>query len=142
MEWRFRVDGDLPPKKDGANSMWGKDGEVQRLVKLRLAAQAVLGDQAPLGRSISLTIEIHIGSANTPATGDLDNFIAGICDGLMLAGGRCMLATVWELPELAAIHPRKWSGIIDDGEVMEITARKIVGDAERPWYTVLLRGSA
>jgi hypothetical protein len=30
----FRVDGDLPPKKDGATSMWGKPTEVRRLRRL------------------------------------------------------------------------------------------------------------
>jgi hypothetical protein len=70
----FTVDGALPPKKDGANSMWGKSSERVRLVKLRRAALLSRGDAAPLTQNIRLLVEIRCPSREVLRAGDLDNF--------------------------------------------------------------------
>ena len=75
----FIVEGKLPPKKDGANSGWNKEAEAPRLVALRFLALEALGSTPPFSQEIRLNASIHLGSSNTRATGDLDNFISGIC---------------------------------------------------------------
>lgn len=71
----------VPPKKDGANSMWHKGSEHDHLKALRLAAYQAMMDQPLIESGAVLTIHVY-----TPVrTGDLDNFITGICDGLMAA---------------------------------------------------------
>ena len=65
---------DLPPKKDGAQSMWGKSLEADRLIALRQAALAAFSKETPLNKSIKLKIEIHVGrrlSAKTTQSADL-----------------------------------------------------------------------
>ena len=81
----FKVTGHLPPKKDGANSMWRKVAERARLVALREAAYACCGDEPPLSANIRLTAEIYCGASELLRVGDLNNFITGVCDGLMAA---------------------------------------------------------
>ena len=46
MPYQFEVKG-LPPKKDGANSMWSKKLESERLVALRQAALKAFSGQPP-----------------------------------------------------------------------------------------------
>ena len=45
----------LPPKKDGASSMWRKNSEVARIISLRLAAAEALGDRPPFNSGIQDT---------------------------------------------------------------------------------------
>ena len=94
---KFRVDG-LPPKKDGANSMWGKRLEAERLVNLRRAALTAMEGQPPLKRDIRLTITVCVGAVNNRSVGDLDTFITGVCDGLMrrAAGYKLCPSGIWE----------------------------------------------
>src|SRR5437764_58356 len=92
MRVRFEVRG-VPPKKDGANSMWKKRTEVPRIIALREAAFTALGgERIP---SESVTLRLRVWAAST--AGDLDNFLTGICDGLQYAGQR------------AAIDPSHWT---------------------------------
>lgn len=142
----FHVPG-LPPKKDGANSMWGKAVEMRRLVALRTAAWAVVNGP-PLRRDIRLSVTVHVGKTNTRATGDLDTFITGICDGLM-AAERSFLTWLREHPDAGIaqawnaepdpLRPDRAVAIEDDCQVVAITAGKVTGDAEA-WYEVTLEG--
>ena len=136
----FRIEDTLPPKKDGANSMWNKDAEAPRLVALRDQALKALGGQPPFSREITLRITIYVGRSNTRTTGDLDNFIAGINDGLMKADQRANLHELFGKPENAAIDPRKTIAIDDDSQIIEIHAEKLIGDLENHWYEVEIRG--
>ena len=131
---------DLPPKKDGAQSMWGKSLEADRLIALRQAALAAFSKETPLNKSIKLKIEIHVGAVNHKSTGDLDNFITGICDGLMAAVARSTINEKWSNPSLKDIHPHKKLIIEDDCEVISIEARKIIGGSEDPCYRVVIEG--
>ena len=136
----FRVDGTLPPKKDGANSMWNKDTEAPRLVALRHQALEALGDQPPFSREIRLGVRIYVGRSNTRTSGDLDNFITGICDGLMKADQRANLHELFNTPENAAIHPLKDIAIDDDSQIIEIHVEKLIGETESQWYDVEIKG--
>ena len=78
----FNVEG-LPPRKGGANSMWGKKNEdVLRLIKLRNKAVKAMGGGKPFAHEISLHLDVRVKDAKA---GDLDTFVAGVCDGLQAA---------------------------------------------------------
>jgi hypothetical protein len=136
----FRVEGELPPKKDGANSMWGKSSEQPRLVALRRAALSRRGDAPPLTHDIRLLVEIHCPARDVLRAGDLDNFITGICDGLMAAARGTPSDSWWDAPEMVAIAPSKCIAILDDNAIMEIVARKVAVESEEPSYHVVLTG--
>jgi len=132
---------DLPPKKDGATSMWGKPLQAERLVSLRMATLEVRKEQPPLTENIRLTLTVHVGKVNNKSTGDLDNFVTGICDGLMkrVANSR-LCGAVWDRPENAHVHPDEFFLIADDSQITVIHVEKVIGGAEAPWYEVTLVG--
>ena len=133
MKIEFTVKG-VPPKKDGASSMWGKGAEVPRLKELRKAARSALGEQRPLSGPVRLTLRVYADQA----VGDLDNFITGVCDGLMAAHpGVFVDPVIWgDLPESA--RPRVAIAFDDDSVVSSIHAERLVPDAESPRYDVEL----
>jgi len=135
----FRVEQHLPPKKDGANSMWAKSAEVPRLIALRQAAVAAMTGRPAFRANVSLEIEVHCPVVPGQRVGDLDNFITGVCDGLMAADRGIKQDPRWEAPECAKVHPSKCAALIDDDAVVSITARKVVGGSA-PWYRVSLEG--
>lgn len=139
MRYQFSASG-LPPKKDGANSMWGKPLEAQRLVELRSATLKALHGESPLTNNIKITLKIHVGVKNDRITGDLDTFVTGICDGLMAAYPGGKLDPLWDDAELKDIHPIKTIAIVDDSQIIKIKAEKIIGDTDQPWYEVTLEG--
>lgn len=137
----FHIDG-LPPKKNGANSMWGKRLEAERLVSLRKGALLAMNGRPPLKRDIKLTISVCVGSKNDRSAGDLDTFITGVCDGLMkrAAGSKLCPTGIWDKPENRDVHPDVPIAIDDDSQVISIQAVKIVGDTARQFYDVTLEG--
>ena len=137
--YRFEIKG-LPPKKDGAQSMWGKPLEAKRLVELRQGALKAIQGYPPLQSNIKLTLKIHVGPVNDRSIGDLDTFVTGVCDGLMAAAPRGKLDPIWDDAKLKHIHPSKTIAIVDDSQVISIQAEKIIGDTEQPWYEVILEG--
>ena len=112
----------LPPKKDGANSMWRKSTEVPRLQALRLAVVTALENfpKRSKGGEIELSLRLYA----PPQAGDLDNFITGICDGLMAASPQTSIDNkFWQdLPE--EIHPHKAIAWYDDKQVCHIEAER------------------
>jgi hypothetical protein len=135
MRIHFRVDA-LPPKKDGANSMWRKGSELPRLKALRVAAsQAMIGVSVPV-KDVQLKLTFH----TDPKAGDLDSFIAGICDGLMAAQASIPIdASAWfDLPVDA--RPAKAIAFGDDAIISKIDAERIVAKATRYWYEVAISG--
>ena len=137
---RFRVENELPPKKDGATSMWGKPTEARRLIALRTAALAALGDQQPFSQEIRLALRVHVGLRNDRSSGDLDNFVTGVCDGLMAADSRSTVHPSFEESENSTVHPAKAIAIVDDSEVTKIDAEKLSGLGKDPWYEIELEG--
>ena len=137
---KFRVNGNLPPKKDGARSMWGKPTEARRLIALRQAALGALGGQPPLEDNIQLTLRVHVGPINDQRAGDLDNYVTGVCDGLMAADSRSAIDAQLESPELGEIHPSRCIAIRDDSAVVSIRAEKLFGHGDTPWFEIILEG--
>ena len=136
----FEVKGKLPPKKDGAQSMWGKSGEAPRLIALRQEALAALAGQPPFARNIQLTLRVHVGAVNNKISGDLDNFITGVCDGLMAADPRSKLDPSFADPVNTETHPSKIIAIVDDSQVTKIVAEKLYGLGDSFWYEIELQG--
>ena len=136
MRVHFRVEG-FPPKKDGANSMWGKPREAERVRALRLNAANAFAGRPPLSRNVRIHVDAHVGPFNRGDIGDLDNFVTGICDGLQPADPRARIAIAFE----EHIRPSIAVGIANDREVMEIVARKIIA-REEPFYELTLEGDS
>lgn len=146
----FQVDG-LPPNKAGGsgNSMWSDDEQACRLIALRREALGAL--DAPLSGDVRLTLKVHLrlpdwGTRETAkryealkSIGDLDNFIGGVCDGLMGLGKhpdpKQKLASVFCDAENEAICPKKMIAYEDDSQISEIVATRIVHSAN-PRYEV------
>ena len=136
----FKVEGNLPPKKDGANSMWNKAVEAPRLVALRQQALDALNGRPPFSSEIRLKVRIHVANSSAGNTGDLDNFITGICDGLMEANAGANLHQLFSRPENAAVHPQNIIAIVDDSQIIEIHAEKLAGESGDHWYEVEIGG--
>jgi len=137
------VTGELPPKKGGELSMWGKPLEAKRLLPLRRKALEALKSNGPFTGPIRLTLSIHVGdqtlvfrNAGDNGFGDLDTFVSGVCDGLMAAHPSAKRDPLFDEPENADIHPRKVIAIPDDQQVMEIAAQKRIVRGNRCWYEV------
>jgi hypothetical protein len=114
----FTVEG-LPPKKDGANSMWAKSTEIPRLSQLREKAHEAMQGRELLKGQLKLIITIYTESN----TGDLDNFVTGICDGLMAANGKAKIdETIWA--RTGTLHPKFALVYVDDKEICEITCSR------------------
>jgi hypothetical protein len=130
----IRVDGLLPPKKDGANSMWGKANVRPLLKALRLAAAEAMGGRDPFDEPVELSLTVRTG-ATTEAPelwarrsgGDLDNFITGVCDGLQAAYAGWRTSEEWaDVPDAA--QPDRPLVFTDDSWVRRIVAEAVPGD--------------
>jgi hypothetical protein len=82
MRVQFKVEGALPPKKDGANSMWKNDTEVPRLVALRSAAHACMAGRPPLVSNVRLGLRVHVAGESPPARLALQHILGGLPGGL------------------------------------------------------------
>ncbi len=130
----------LPPKKDGANSMWSNYIEIPRLIALRYEAHKAMGHTKPFVKNIQLHVQLYL-TKNDHTVGDLDTFVAGICDGLMAAhGGANQLHEKWK-KEIDAIQPDKTIAIEDDSQVMSIQAfKQILPAGGKDRYSVTISG--
>jgi len=130
---KFVVQG-LPPKKDGANSMWRKPTEVQRLKALRQAARQAMPDGAMRNTPLRLQLCIHASMRD----GDLDNFVTGVCDGLMAAhqNSPVTIADWQDVPD--TIHPQHAIAFHDDAWIMQIVAARVVPQSAERFYEVQL----
>jgi hypothetical protein len=125
---------DIPPKEDGANSMWGKPAEIARLKSLRKEAYRALRGTMPDATRLTLTLHVHA----DVAAGDLDNFITGICDGLQAAHRQTPIdESAWsDVP--SELHPRKPIAFCDDACIFRILAERHVQLSSGPRYEVQL----
>jgi hypothetical protein len=127
MKITFSVD-DLPPKKDGANSMWRKPMELPRLKALRRAAHTALGGRPIPSGAVYLTLRVWA----YPREGDLDNFLTGICDGLMSAHRLTPAEAPLWLDVPPEVRPDRTIMLRDDALVTRITAERLAPeDASR-----------
>ncbi len=116
--------------------MWRKGSELPRLKALRVAAtQAMTGVPMPV-KDIQLKLTFY----TDPKAGDLDNFISGVCDGLMAAPSNTPIdASAWfDLPSDA--RPAKAIAFGDDAIISRIDAERVVPKATRYWYEVTISG--
>ncbi|MDP2924784.1 MAG: hypothetical protein Q8N99_00265 [Nanoarchaeota archaeon] len=121
----------LPPKKDGANSMWNKDLEADRLISLRNEALNKIINK-PLKKNLQLNLKIYL-KINNKSQGDLDNFITGICDGLMRAHDRAEISPKFN--GFPKINPQSVNFIEDDYKILNINAKKIINrNLEKEYY--------
>ena len=120
--------------------MWGKPTEARRLIALRRAALKALDGAPPFSERIELTLAVHVGAANSRLAGDLDNYVTGICDGLMAADPRSKLNTIFDDAQYQDIEPAKVIAICDDSEVVMINAQKLFGRGDSRWYEIGLSG--
>ena len=134
--YSFAVPG-LPPKKGSATSMWSLDLEARRVRTLRLAAAEAIGDDPPLNRSITLRMWVFL-PENTRQVGDLDTFVAGVCDALTSAPAKAELAPVLNDLGEGRANPTEVLAIEDDCQVVRIEAEKIVDRGSEPRYEVEL----
>jgi Holliday junction resolvase RusA-like endonuclease len=130
MKFLVQID-DLPPKKHSEKSMWSSDFEAERLIKLRKKVCEKLTDYKPLSKEIYLKLTVYI-PENNKQKGDLDNFITGICDGLMRAHRNSKINKKFDGEH--DIDPRTVSFINDDSQVVQIIARKVVNPRIKPHY--------
>ncbi len=85
-------------------------------------------------------LKIHL-PVNNRSIGDLDTFVTGVCDGLMKRDPRSKLhEEIWSSPEYLDVHPDNVIAIIDDSQVINIEAKKVIGDTDQQWYEVILEG--
>lgn len=131
---------DIPPKKDGANSMWGKQTEIPRLISLRSSALMAMDGRIPFNHNITLKLKFHCPSNKIFRVGDLDNFITGVCDGLQAADPRAGGTAIWAKEAPAEIQPNECIAILDDCYVVQILAEKVGNDSNRYWYEIELEG--
>lgn len=128
----FSVDG-LPPIKRGSQSMWGK--QIARIKPLRLAAAAKPHTPATLEQTVHLwdAVFAEVGD------GDLDGFVAGICDGLQPAPARVaryLREDDWlDLPERA--RPDQALGFADDRAISRIEAERRAPEGRRSYKVVV-----
>jgi hypothetical protein len=118
--------------------MWGRQSQTARLVQLRQAALVAMIDMHPFQQPVRLTLIVYVGTRHTRRKGDLDAYIAGVCDGLMAATPTTRLAALWSNDTLSAIHPHRPIAILDDFQIVSIRADKIVGSTTAPWYAVVV----
>ena len=121
----------VPPKKDGANSMWRKPVEIPRIRLLREAVFRALDGTTINSSSISLGLTLRAERRH----GDLDNFLTGILDALQAPHARTPLdpsATEW------AVAPVGWSAIKNDDLVDRIEAVRELSNGQEPSYTLRL----
>ena len=149
---RFQVNG-LPPNKSVKGSMWANEEQAHRLIALREAALTKPVPRVFAG-PVRLTLKVHVGipdwdTLDTDARrkalkecGDLDNFVAGVCDGLMKAHPNTLKVPrpkghpLLSFPE--HVRPSKPIAFKDDSQIMKIDAERIVSSGDHRWYEVVL----
>ena len=124
----------VPPKKDGASSMWRKGPEMVRLKALRAAAIEALGGRGIPDGPVRLTLTIW---ADRRA-GDLDNFITGVCDGLMAAHVATPIDLALWADVPAGAQPSSRVALQDDSWVSSIAAERRAPDMSGQRYEIAL----
>lgn len=135
---RFQVEGELPPKKSGTNSMWNDPNQEPRLIGLRAEAVAAFekkGYREPFTKNIQLTVRLRVGegflrkrSHDPNNFGDLDSLVGGVCDGLQ----RPPTDKESFFPSFCAIK--------NDSQVVKIAAEKDLGAGHQCHYEIELEG--
>ena len=139
---RFRVGGRMPPKKDGAASMWRKPAGIEQLKALRRAAVEAMAGREPWDQPVVLRLRVHVPAPKgEPALwtrrehGDLDNFVTGVCDGLQAADPRAFEDTSWtDVP--TDERPHRPIAYTDDSWIRRIEAELVSSESGDLSYEV------
>lgn len=130
-----------PPRKYRGQSIWSSDDEaplVKTLRQIALDARKEKGIECfecPV--KLELTISaFNITNRNNPENyvGDLDAFVAGICESLSITDGQAEPNPIFQ--ESDEIYPDKPILIKDDCQVVKIKAKKIKIPSDETSYTV------
>ena len=134
MKYSFEVTG-LPPKKDGANSMWKKENSANKIIKLRKKARKEFElKRKILTKNIKLSLKIYL-NKNTKQIGDLDNFIGGVCDSLMFADKKAKIHSNFKE------NPKGSFRLIEeDFQIIKISAEKKINSNNIQKYSVKIEG--
>ena len=142
MRIEFAVKG-RPPKKHGEKSMWARDDEAPFVVSLRekaLEARSKVGLDDCFRSLIALELTVFAPRSRLESVGDLDSFIAGICDGLQAADSKVLpyLHKIFQEPGREGIDPRHALLIDNDAKVVSITGRKVADEDQEMYYKVAI----
>lgn len=134
---KFQVQG-LPPRKDAAISMWSpKNPDHHRVVVLRQTAVKAFENQSLFNGRVTLNLIVQ---ASRVDTGDLANFIGGVCDSLQAVSKamnpKYIAAPVLKEDLINAFRPIAYE---DDQFVTSIRAHLLISN-ESEWYEVELSG--
>ena len=138
MRIEFTVKG-RPPKKHGEKSMWARDDEAPLIALLRekaLEAMLKAGLNDRFRSLVALELTVFTPRSQLESVGDLDSFIAGICDGLQAADSKVLpyLHEIFQEPGREGIDPRHALLIDNDAKVVSIIARKEALDENQEIY--------
>ena len=129
-------------RKAAARRCGGNEENAERLIALRREALGAV-TSPPFTGPVRLSLSIHVGDQASVVTeagekgfGDLDNFVGGVCDGLMAADPSAKTHELFDRRENADVDPEKKIAFWDDQQVMEIHARKRIAPGNHCWYEV------
>lgn len=136
---------DIPPKK-GPTSPWSKESEARRIISLRKAAFQKMKEKGldqcfttPVKLEVTVfASRVQLGLHSGYYIGDLDTFVAGICEGLQAADNNVKVTheLIQELEQTEISHTRKLL-LDNDALVMSIVAKKItIDEREQAHYEV------
>lgn len=140
MEIKLQVNG-RPPRKSGAKSCWASD-EAHYVLELRLKALEAK-KQANLLEPISVPVRLELtifspnivdrGNAQT-YLGDLDTFVAGVCESLQSADSKVIPNVIFQGND--EVHPHLPLILKDDAQIVEVIAKKIKDETEH--YSIVI----
>jgi len=138
MQIEFTVE-DCPPKKHGEKSMWDSKIEAPRVASLRekaYEARLRAGFHDCFRGLVELEITVFVPKSQLETVGDLDNFIAGICDSLQAADVKIpsFHKTFHKLAEDNKLHPKHPILIDNDAKVVSIIGKKVALDERQGIY--------
>jgi len=142
MRIEFTVEGRRPPKKHGEKSMWALDEEAPLVALLRekaLEARSEVGLNDCFHSWVVLELTVFVPRSRLESIGDLDSFVAGVCDGLQAADRKALpyLHKIFREPGQEGIDPERALLIGDDAKVVSIVAKKVaLGEAQDVYYKV------
>jgi hypothetical protein len=147
MKIEFTVQ-DIPPKKNGATSMWSKPSEAPRIISLRKAALNAMKREdfnECFHSSVKLELTLFAPHSRFNFTGgsyigDLDTFITGVCDSLQAAHQNLKVAhQLFQNPQNREIDFMHSLMISNDSQVVSIAASKvIINDKLQPYYKITI----
>lgn len=126
--------GGRPPRKYRANSLWSDENEAPLILKLRKQALSLLNQHQivpNIGSDIELELTVYAPNVNNVEeshryVGDLDAFIAGVCESICSPDKQVRPHTVFENERVSLFIPLI---IRNDSQIVSIKAKKEKNEA-------------